>query len=190
MSSMQIRVSQELLYLISLCRKILNAASSVQRMDFQTWHMDVRLLLRRYWSAPTALNVCNCSVSQSCPDPSWSSGHIFWKNGNNRTKGSVVWSVPSLIKSCEYYWWNDPAIWPSLFLQSDLPWNSSIYVQIRHARLATTTFNHSKYDRVTKFQLINILTTWQIEYTFQLTFRWHMEVAAKLDRLLQCMHSD
>jgi hypothetical protein len=69
-------------------------------MVFQTLHINDHLLLRRYSPAPSAVNVCTCSISQTCPDPSWSGGQIVCKNGNNCTKGTVVWSTPGLIKSC------------------------------------------------------------------------------------------
>jgi hypothetical protein len=97
---MQKRLSQERLYATSISQTVFTAASLEQGMDFQTLNNSGQLLLRRYSPAPSAFNACSCSVSESCPDPSWSYGHIICKNGNNCTKGDIVWSVPGLTKSC------------------------------------------------------------------------------------------
>jgi hypothetical protein len=97
---MQKRLSQERLYATSISQTVFTAASLEQGMDFQILNNSGQLLLRRYSPAPSAFNACSCSVSESCPDPSWSYGHIICKNGNNCTKGDIVWSVPGLTKSC------------------------------------------------------------------------------------------
>jgi hypothetical protein len=91
---------QERLYATSINRRMFSAASVEQGIDFQAFYSNDDLILRRYSPAPSAFNVCTCSVSQNCPDPSWSGGHIFCKNGNNCTKGTIVWSVPGLTTSC------------------------------------------------------------------------------------------
>jgi hypothetical protein len=97
---MQSRVSRERLYTVSIIRKMFAVASFEQGIEFRTLNIDDRLLLRRDSPAPSAFNVCTCSVSERCPDSSWSGGHIFCKNGNNCTKDSIVWSVPGLKRSC------------------------------------------------------------------------------------------
>jgi hypothetical protein len=97
---MQKRLSQERLYATSVFQTVLDAASSEQGMDFQILNNSGQLLLRRYSPVPSAFNACSCSVSESCPDSLWSAGHILCKNGNNCTKGDIVWSVPGLTKSC------------------------------------------------------------------------------------------
>jgi hypothetical protein len=97
---MQKRLSQERLYAAALSQTVFAAASLEQGMDFQTINNSGQLLLRRYSPAPRAFNACSCSVSERCPDSSWSAGHIICKNGNNCTKGDIVWSVPGLTKSC------------------------------------------------------------------------------------------
>jgi hypothetical protein len=97
---MQKRLSQERLYATSVSQAVFTAASLEQGMDFQILNNNGQLLLRRYSPAPRAFNACSCSVSESCPDSSWSAGHIICKNGNNCSKGDIVWSVPGLTKSC------------------------------------------------------------------------------------------
>lgn len=55
----------------------------------------------RYQSpAPSTFNECACSVAFDCPDPMRSGGQFICEYGYNCTLGTVVWSIPGIVKSC------------------------------------------------------------------------------------------
>lgn len=58
------------------------------------------LSLRRYSPAPIVFNVCACSVSYDCPELNWSAGEFQCYYGRNCTRGTVIWTVPGMVRSC------------------------------------------------------------------------------------------
>ena len=67
---------------------------------FQSIEIDGKTFLQRYLPAPSAYNACACSVARSCSDSNWSDAQFLCYYGDNCTEGTVMWTVPGLIKSC------------------------------------------------------------------------------------------
>jgi hypothetical protein len=88
------------LILVSLLRTLLTASGMESDMSFQSIDINGKALLQRYSPAPSAYNACACSVARNCPDPAWSGGQFLCDYGNNCTAGTVVWSIPGLIRQC------------------------------------------------------------------------------------------
>ena len=86
--------------LISLLRTLLTGGGFEGGIQFQSVEINGKTLLQRYLPAPSAYNVCACSVARNCPDPTWSGAQFLCYYGDNCTAGSVVWSIPGLIKAC------------------------------------------------------------------------------------------
>ena len=83
-----------------MARTILATTGTQSRMTFQSLEIDGKPLVRRHSPAPSTSNECACSVSFSCPDPTWSGGQFRCHSGNNCTAGTVVWRATSLVTSC------------------------------------------------------------------------------------------
>ena len=79
------------------------ASGGESDMRFQTLIIDGKPSIRRYSPAPSALNVCACSVAFNCPDPLLTGGPFICQYGDNCTAGSTVWTVPGLSTGCTYY---------------------------------------------------------------------------------------
>ena len=79
------------------------ASGTENGISYQSYQVENRWFIRRYSPPPAAYNVCACSVAYSCPDTTWSGGQFICKNGNNCTAGSIVWSVPGLIRACTMF---------------------------------------------------------------------------------------
>ena len=77
------------------------AATGIQNgLTFQSSQFNGKWMLRRHSPAPSAYNVCACSVARVCPDASWSGGQFLCHYGDNCTKDTVVWKIPGFVKSC------------------------------------------------------------------------------------------
>ena len=85
---------------ISLLRTSMAASGSEGGIRFQSTDIDGKTFLRRYLPAPSAYNACACSVARSCSDSNWSDAQFLCYYGDNCAEGTVMWSVPGLIKSC------------------------------------------------------------------------------------------
>lgn len=79
------------------------ASGTENGISYQSYQVDNRWFIRRHSPPPAAYNVCACSVAYSCPDTTWSGGQFICKYGKNCAAGSVVWSVPGLIRACTMF---------------------------------------------------------------------------------------
>src|SRR5205823_4909629 len=93
-------MKQSWLILVSMLRVLLAASGLEGDIRFQSIEVNRNTFLQRYAPAPSAFNACACSVARNCPDPTWSGAQFLCYHGDNCTAGSVVWSIPGLIKSC------------------------------------------------------------------------------------------
>jgi hypothetical protein len=78
-------------------RLILATSGAQSGLKYQSLLVNNSWLVRRYSPAPSALDVCACSVTYDCPT---AGGSFFCINGNNCTAGTVVWETPGVINSC------------------------------------------------------------------------------------------
>lgn len=76
------------------------ASGSENGVSYQSFQIDGNWFIRRHSPAPAAYNACACSVAYSCPDTAWSGGQFVCKYGKNCIEGTVVWSIPGLVKGC------------------------------------------------------------------------------------------
>ena len=83
--------------LLLLIRTLLAGSGTESNMTYQWLPINGSWLIRRYSPAPPALNVCACSVAFDCPEPR---GKFYCMNGNNCTAGTVVWTIPGVVRSC------------------------------------------------------------------------------------------
>ena len=84
-------------------RMALAVISGESGMRFQKFELNGKPVIQRYSPAPSAFNVCACSVAQTCPDPQKTGGPFICYYGNNCTKNTTKWTVPGISSGCTYY---------------------------------------------------------------------------------------
>ncbi|UJR12163.1 hypothetical protein I4U23_016340 [Adineta vaga] len=99
----QVRTKRGGFMIISLGSMTMMLSGTESEIRYQSFQVNNNWLLRRYSPAPAAFNECACSVAYDCPDPVWSSGQFICNYGNNCTAGTVIWSIPGLVKSCTFF---------------------------------------------------------------------------------------
>ena len=88
------------LRLLSLTSTAMFACGIENGIQYQTFRVNDKWITRQYSPAPSAVNGCACGVSYNCPDPLWSGGQFICERGENCVAGTVVWSIPGLVKAC------------------------------------------------------------------------------------------
>ena len=87
--------------LMALLQSTSIMASGIENgIQYQTFQVNGSWMIRHYSPAPSTFNECACSVAFDCPNPAWSGGQFICKYGYNCTLGTVVWSIPGIVKSC------------------------------------------------------------------------------------------
>lgn len=73
-------------------------SSGVQNnLTYESFYWNNSWFVARYSPAPTALNQCACSTNFQCPQ---ARGLFACIHGNNCTAGTVVWTLPGMIRGC------------------------------------------------------------------------------------------
>ena len=93
-------IKQSWIVYVSIGRALWTATGCGGEMNFQPIEINGKVQIQRYLPAPPAYNACACSVARHCPDPSWSGAQFLCYYGDNCTSGTVIWSIPGLVKSC------------------------------------------------------------------------------------------
>lgn len=66
-------------------------------ITYESFYWNNTWFIARYSPAPPALNQCACSTTFECPRDR---GLFLCTYGNNCTAGTVVWTLPGLIRGC------------------------------------------------------------------------------------------
>ena len=91
-------------FMIFSQQSIASMASGTENgISYQSFQVNNQWSIRRHSPPPAAYNACACSVAYSCPETTWSGGQFICKYGKNCTAGSVVWSIPGLIRGCTMF---------------------------------------------------------------------------------------
>lgn len=95
-----IRAERDGLQILSLSSTAIFACGIENGIRYQTFKVNGKWITRQYSPAPSALSECTCGVAFNCPDPLWSGGQFICERGNNCVAGTVVWSIPGLVRAC------------------------------------------------------------------------------------------
>lgn len=99
-SAYQRRTTQEGFLLLFLARISLAASGIESGISYQSTFINGQWSLHFDSSPPATATDCSCSTALACPDTQWSGGQFWCQQGNNCTAGTLVWSIPGLVKSC------------------------------------------------------------------------------------------
>lgn len=89
---------------MTLLQSTATMASGIENgIQHQIFQVNGSWTSRYHSLAPSTLNECACSVAFDCPDPMWSGGQFICRYGHNCTLGTIVWSIPGIVKSCIFF---------------------------------------------------------------------------------------
>lgn len=96
----QTRTKRNSVLMVLLQSTSIMASGIENGIQYQISQVNGSWTVGHYSPAPSTFDECACSVAFNCPDPMRSGGQFICKYGYNCALGTVVWSIPGIVKSC------------------------------------------------------------------------------------------